>query len=416
MATFRVWYSTESFANYIIDYTILNTRSVTKSKMFESDASHPNDFHKMQEKKKKILYLDAPDIIVEYNSEPIFSIEISKEAGTGHNVFQRFARLGAAVENDVPAIFIYPEATIITRQPKRPGGSTTVKWDQLNGLIFQAMKESMDIYQIPALFFYFPSDFRTCPNPLTSTHQATKGLLLDRYRYADSPLHSDPEMTSLFGCLNEIITTVETHGVIDGRAKLLREPNIRARKAFMEAEIIRKGVTGNESPISSTKIIPTDYLLNYLSTFTSGSYSIGELLRSRPETLVYCVDAGFRGDPYAGALAAVDYLKCRKGKTFEDRYYNLVLCWGEITEDHTNRTITVNSTKCKVQDFVDVVKNSNPKSLLTKDYAALRPHEIPRYYMQVRYGSSYSKVKHIRVFSYFADAIIFRDGAFWRDA
>ena len=43
-------------------------------------------------------------------------------------------------------------------------------------------------------------------------------------------------------------------------------------------------------------------------------------------------------------------------------------------------------------------------------------HEIPRYYMQVRYGSTFSKVKHIRVFSYFADAILFPDGALWRDA
>lgn len=413
---YRVWYSTESFADYIIDHTSLAARHVEKAKMFESDASHPGDFHKMPDHIKKILYLDAPDIIVEYNSEPIFSIEISKEAGTGHNVFQRFARLGAAVENDVPAIFIYPEAAIISRRPTTPGGSTSVRWDQLNGLIFKALKESMDIYQIPALFFYFPSDFRSCPDPRTSTHQATKGLLLDRYRYADSPLHTDSEMVALFGCLNEIITTVEHYGVIEGRSKLLREPQIRARKSFMETEIIRKGVSGNESPISSTKIIPTSYLLNYLSGFTSGTYRIGELLRSRDETLVYCVDAGFRGDPYAGALAAIDYLKCRKGKTFEDRYYNLVLCWGSITEDHINHTISVNSTKCVVQDFFDVVKNSNSKSLLTKDYAALKPADIPRYYMQVRYGSSYSKVKHIRVFSYFADAIIFTDGALWRDA
>ena len=35
--------------------------------------------------------------------------------------------------------------------------------------------------------------------------------------------------------------------------------------------------------------------------------------------------------------------------------------------------------------------------------------------MQVRYGSTYSKVKHIRVYSYFSDAILFPDGALWRD-
>ena len=410
---YRVWYSTESFANYIIDYTILKSRTVEKTKMYESDANNSSNFHKMPDHIKKILYLDAPDIIVEFNSEPIFSIEISKEAGTGHNSFQRFARLGASVENNVPTIFIYPEASIVPRQKK---GTTYIKWDELNGLIFKALEEAMDIYKIPALFFYFPSDFRAYPDPNTSPHQASKGLLLDKRKYADSPLHTDTEMIALFNCLNEIITTIETKGVIEGRAQLLREPNIHERREFMDAEIIRKNVTGEESPISATKIIPTKYLLNYIAAFTKGSYKIGELLRSRKKTIIYCVDAEFRGDPYPGALAAIDYLKCRKGKTFEDRYYNLVLCWGTIQEDHENKTIAVNSTKCVIQDFVDDVKKCNTKSLLTKDYSDLRSSDIPRYYMQVRYGSTYSKVKHIRVYSYFADAILFKDGALWRDA
>ena len=48
-------------------------------------------------------------------------------------------------------------------------------------------------------------------------------------------------------------------------------------------------------------------------------------------------------------------------------------------------------------------------------YDELRNMEIPRYLMQVRYGSTYSKVKHIRVYSYFSDAILFPDGSLWRD-
>ena len=56
---------------------------------------------------RRILYLDAPDLIVEHNNEPIFSIEITTEAGTGHNAFQRFSRIAASVENSVPAFYIY---------------------------------------------------------------------------------------------------------------------------------------------------------------------------------------------------------------------------------------------------------------------------------------------------------------------
>ena len=55
-------------------------------------------------------------------------------------------------------------------------------------------------------------------------------------------------------------------------------------------------------------------------------------------------------------------------------------------------------------------------NILSKNYNQIANREIPRYYMQVRYGSTYSKVKHIRVFSYFADAILFPDGSLWRDA
>ena len=90
MANYRVWYSTESFADYIIDHTGLKNETVTKRKMYESDANNATNFHKLPDHIKQILYLDAPYLIVEYNMEPIFSIEITTEAGTCHNAFQRF--------------------------------------------------------------------------------------------------------------------------------------------------------------------------------------------------------------------------------------------------------------------------------------------------------------------------------------
>jgi hypothetical protein len=109
-------------------------------------------------------------------------------------------------------------------------------------------------------------------------------------------------------------------------------------------------------------------------------------------------------------------LLCREGKTFEERKYNLILAWSDVTIDTTNQTLILNGTKGKINDFVNDVKASESKNLLVKNYTQLQNSEIPRYYMQVRYGSMFSKVKHIRVFSYFADAILFPDGALWRDA
>ena len=113
-------------------------------------------------------------------------------------------------------------------------------------------------------------------------------------------------------------------------------------------------------------------------------------------------------------MAAIDYLKCREGKTFEDRRNNLVMVWGKA-EIVDNELVVTSSRDCSINDFVNAVKSSSSKNLLNKNYNQLDFSEIPRYYMQVRHGSTYSKVKHIRVYSYFADAILFEDGSVWRD-
>jgi hypothetical protein len=408
---YRIWYSTESFADFVIANTELRNKTFVKKKMYESDANNARNFHTMPDHIKKILYLDAPDLIVEIDQEPIFSVEVSTEAGTGHNVFQRFARLAASVENNVPSFYIYPEAVIITRQ------NTSPRWDRINPLIFKALDDVMSIYKIPSLFYYFPTDYKTHTDASTSPNLMHKGLKFDPNRnYSGSPLGTDSEMSLMFTAMDEIVNVVERHGVIVGRDKLLSKRPIINRRTFMNQEFVSKGGTMNTLPLSAVEKVPTQYLLNYLSQFENSKYHIGELLRSRQETIIYKVDAKFRGDPYPGALAAIDYLKCREGKSFEERRYNLIMVWGNLTIDNTNKTLSIASTKSTINDFVKSVQASENKNILSKDYNQISNSEIPRYYMQVRYGSTYSKVKHIRVFSYFADAILFPDGSLWRDA
>ena len=408
---YRIWYSTESFADYIISNTSLKAKSFTKKKMYESDANNATNFHTMPDHIKKILYLDAPDLIVEIDHEPIFSVEVSTEAGTGHNAFQRFARLAASVENNVPAFYIYPEAAIITRQSSPP------KWDKINPLVFKALEDVMSIYQIPALLYYFPTDYRKHPDPIMSPNTLTKGMRYETdYEYAGSPLGTDPEMQFMFSSMNDIISLVEKKGVVKSRENLLGLRSIIDRRTFMQTEYNEKDGNLNMSPLTATLKLPTEYLLNYMSQYEDSDYKIGELLRSRESTIFYKVNAAFRGDPYPGALAAIDYLICREGKTFEERKYNLILCWSDIEIDTRNKSIHLTGTKGKVEDFVKSVKGSERKNILIKEYDQIKNSEIPRYYMQVRYGSTYTKVKHIRVFAYFADAILFPDGAFWRDA
>ena len=414
---YRIWYSTESFADYIIDNTLLAQKEIIKNKLYESDANNPKKFHTMPDHIRKILYLDACDLIVEKDNEPIFSIEVTTEAGTGHNAFQRFARIAASAENNVPAFYIYPEAAIITRKFSTP------VWDKINPLIFSALESVMCIYQIPALLYYFPSDFQQCQtNPELSSNFTKKGLCYDNdiVRYPGCPTSSDISMVNLFKAINEIINNTELLGVIKGREKLISNLIIREQRNYMQRQFLIKSEGKNPrsmSPLSAVIEIDTKFLLNYLSIYENAQYHVGDLLKSRKKTLIYQVNAKFRGDPYPGALSAIDYLLCREGKTFEDRKFNLVLVFGKLVIDDDNEIIRIDNDKgSTIKDFCKDVKNCLNHNLLKKDYFELKNVDIPRYFMQVRYGSTYSKTKHIRVFSYFSDAIIFPDGALWRDA
>lgn len=420
---YRVWYSTESFADYIIDHTALSGKPVIKNRIYESDANNPTRFHTMPDHIRKILYLDAPDLIVEKDNEPVFAIEVTTEAGTGHNAFQRFARIAAAAENSVPAFYIYPEGKLISRTNRKTGAAAT-KWDEINSLIFRALEGVMSVYNIPALLYYFPSDdinaYRS--NPAAAPHFADKGLCFDSdiISYSGCPDSTSDSMTDMFAAINEIIDATQTLGVIPARSRLLGNVVIRNKRNQMQAQFVAKadGKSAEQmSPLSAVQTVPTQYLINYLSRYETGGYVLGELLKSRETTALYQINAGFRGDPYPGCLAAIDYLSCRQGLTFEDRRSNLVMVWGRIEVDEVNRTLIIHDDKgSTIEDFFRDVKSCSRNNLLVKDYADLGNNEISRYFMQVRYGSAYSKVKHIRVFSYFADAILFPDGSLWRDA
>lgn len=411
-AMYRIWYSTESFADYLIQNTALSGESVEKSLLCESDAAKPKSFHAMPDHIKKILYLDAPDIIIEKDNEPVLSIEESKEAGTGHNVFQRFARIAAAVENGVPAFYVYPEAAIIKR-----GGAT--RWDAINPAVFQALESTMGIYSIPAFLFYYPSDYAAFKDDvLHAPHRVSKGLIHD-VAYPSCPDSSSTEMKGMFSLIDDMLAELRHKPIKEVQRGLLAKLAFRDRRCWMTREFAKKA-NGRDldemSPLSAVVRVPTSCLLAYMSKYEKGDYKVGALLRSRKETVIYQIDAKFRGDPYPGCLAAIDYMKCREGKTFEDRKYNLVLLFGKV--GGTERALEVTGSNASVEDFIKkVFKSQGHNNLLKKKkYADLKAGEVPRYYMQVRYGSTYSKVKHIRVFSYFADAVIFPDGALWRDA
>ena len=409
---FTIWHSSESFADWLIDHTDLRRHDCVKRKLPESDASKPKDFHAIPDHLKKVLYLDAPDIVVELGNEPILTIEESKEAGTGHNAFQRFSRLAAAAENGIPSFYVYPEAVAISRK----GGkrrSATVKWDVLNPLAYKALSRLEDIFGSPVLLFFYPSQYPVSVASGVTVRDKGLKLFLGNPKYAACP-EIDDSMRDLFSCMNRLLASgISPSG--KPSSDLGNWPEFRARREWRDRLWHERSAGKSEdsmSPLSAVRMVPTAHVLDFIRK-TTGVSRVSGILPSRPQTAIYQVDATFRSDPYPGALSVIDYLKCRTGRTFEERWCNLVMAWGTL--DAGDKEINL-SGKQSVEDFCSDVRNLEARNLLAKSYAEVRQaRSIPRYYMQARYGSMFTRSKHIRIYSYFSDAILFPDGALWRE-
>ncbi|MGB9866746.1 MAG: hypothetical protein ACPLPR_02405 [Bacillota bacterium] len=398
---FKIWTSTEMAANWLTQNTILSGRKHEVAFLAASDAANPGQFHRMPDHIKKILYLDAPDVILEQDGEPVLAIELSREAGTGHNVFQRFARIAASAENGVPVVYIYPEAVWISRE-------ASSRWDPINPLIFRAMERLMHIFSVPALLYYYPSHYRFGQPPTTP-----RGLV-DDPSFPGLPDSADPEMKEFFAFVNELVETCSKGGPHLARTLLQRSRLVINRMSWMQDEYHRKGGNSRSwSPLSACQELPTRVVEEYLAQF-AGVHTVS-LPGKRAQTIVYQVGGDIRADPYTGSLAAVDYLLCRLGRNYEDRDKNLAVAWGKVKEG--KGAICIQGSH-GIDEFIAKVKSvtGSNRCLLGRAYQDLEGAAIPRYYMQARYGCTFTKPKEIRIYCYFADALLFRDGALWREA
>jgi len=405
---FRVWHDSERLADYVIENTSRREarEGIETLDLPTSDAGDPGSFHRVPDDVKEILYLDSPDLIVEARGEPLFTVEISEEAGTGHNAFQRFPRIAASVEASVPALYIYREATYIMRKSGN-------RWDELNPLVFKALESAMQIHDVPALLFYYPSEFEGEGTPPTSA-SSQNGLLYDE-GVRGQPDRDDAEMRRFFDVIDTFLERARGTTELD----FIKNRTIRRRRNWMQQQFVEKNGPGRTwSPLSNTITVPTDRVVEFLREVDPECRP--DLLERREETVIYSADAKIRGDPYPGALAAIDYLKSRIGTSYRDRDRNLVFCWGDPSiDDSGSLSVTArNPEGSSVEAFVDEVKkvtNVSRRLLLDKEYGELKRREIPRYYMQVRHGTRFTQRKLVRCFAYFADAILFNDGALWRE-
>lgn len=97
------------------------------------------------------LSYDRPDIILCDDEEPILVVERTIEVPSGHNVGQRFARLAAAAQHNIPVIYLGPYAAY------KHGGNTQGP-RYMNLRLFYALEKMGDIYGTPITIMNWPVD------------------------------------------------------------------------------------------------------------------------------------------------------------------------------------------------------------------------------------------------------------------
>ncbi|RLF80097.1 hypothetical protein DRN44_07850, partial [Thermococci archaeon] len=146
---FKVWYhDNRTFAEYLIETTKLNEHDPEIERI-----STGRDFANNPDMIQKILYLDMPDAIVTYGfpEKPILGIEFCAEAPSGHDIFQRVARVAASASFGTAFAFIFPEKKWVVRTI---GG----RWDNYNPLVMRALMHISRFHKVPSLSFFWEAD------------------------------------------------------------------------------------------------------------------------------------------------------------------------------------------------------------------------------------------------------------------
>lgn len=109
-----------------------------------------------------------PDVVITVNNVPVLSLEQTRGNPSGHNIPQRFSFGVRAAELGVPSILYYPYFSRRTVSDANP------RW--VNPRVMLAQFRMSDMYQVPALSIFWPTDPST---NLPVTGQAAQKQMAD---------------------------------------------------------------------------------------------------------------------------------------------------------------------------------------------------------------------------------------------
>ena len=220
-------------------------------------------------KVKQVLSYDRPDIVLIDGEQPILSIEETIEVPSGHNVGQRFARLAAASEASVPALYFGPYVA------KKHGGITAGP-RYVNLRLFKALDRMIEVTGSAVVTLNWPVD---------QNYEIRRDPSKDKYV---------KEFMTFF--LNEYYK-VGFNGINNSilRSDVFAQA-IARRTEFIETKIRRKD--DYEKPPNSVEILNQHQFSRRFQIISDSS-----------EVLVYRVGMRkIRSDPYTGMAMLYDYL------------------------------------------------------------------------------------------------------------
>ena len=225
-------------------------------------------------KVSRVLSYDRPDIVLIDGDQPILVVEESEEVPSGHNALQRFARMAAASENSVPAIYFGPYKAF-------KGGGETRGPRYMNLRLFKAFHRMMEITGSVVTTINWPVDSNAMvikgPGwPGSKSVREYMSMFLDAYLRVG------------FAGINQAILESDFH-----------IQSIAEQENFAENEITLRNRISYDSPPDTVEIMSNDEF--------SRRYGISNI--SAEKILVYsCGTRTVRSDPYTGSAIAYDYL------------------------------------------------------------------------------------------------------------
>jgi len=224
-------------------------------------------------KVSRVLSYDRPDIVLIDGEQPILSIEETIEVPSGHNVGQRFARLAAASEASVPALYFGPYVA------KKHGGKTAGP-RYVNLRLFKALDRMIEITGGAVITLNWPVDenfeIRRDPQKDKYVREFMK-LFLDEY---------------------DVVGFNQINNSILGSSFFKQA--IARRTEFIETSIRRKD--DYEKPPNSVEILNRN---DFYRRFQINS--------NCKDILVYKVGMKkIRSDPYTGMAMLYDYLYVKR--------------------------------------------------------------------------------------------------------